>query len=1178
MKKFLLVISAICILSLSTYSQETPFVSGEIIVQLTDDVQSRDIAKQLSTFQGVSTKIKVDRQLSKIASIYLFTYDDSSIPENKVLSHFLSNPAVQIAQFNHIVEDRALPNDPEIGTQWHHVDGSDNDIDSDLAWDITTGGQTTNGDDIVVCVIEGGGTNYNHNDLIANHWTNPGEIDGNGVDDDGNGYIDDFNGWDPVSNTDNIGAGGHGTAVSGMIGAKGNNGIGGAGVNWDVKIMQVEVGGLTEANVIEAYDYPLTMRQLYNNTNGAQGAFVVATNASWGIDNANPVNYPVWCAYYDTIGAEGILNCGATANNNVNVDTNGDMPTGCTSPYMIGVTATNSSDQRTFSGYGINSIDLGAPGESVYLPSGSSGYSSTSGTSFASPCVAGAIALLYSAPCSDIATQALTAPQNTADLVRNYIFNGVDPIASLATEVATGGRLNVRNSIDLLINGCGPLPDCNAVSLGLSTLCEYDGNAVTASITLTPVMSENFCSVQTISYTSGGTPTVIDISSNGINNGDTYTIGGLASNTSYDIFFTTTEGVSSTESITTGDCVSEIPGCTDPGANNYDNTATFDDGSCIFPCNLVTFSVTVDCWGEEVGWSLTDDSDGSVVASLATGTYPSTDFETYTWSDCLEAGCYTMTITDSFGDGLSGASYGSCGTDGNYSMTNDSDGSILFSMGASNYGASITHNFCISTDGGGCTDPTACNYNPTATFDDGSCTVDDECGVCGGTGTAGCTDATACNFDPTAACDDGSCDASGCMDASACNYNAAAVCSGEACIYGPSNDLCANALPLSEGANTIDNSGACQTEGYSVPADGCNVTTGWCNQNGIEVDVFYSFATPSGPAEISLETSFDGTGTLIDTQMAIFSDCGGTLIAANDDGAADLYMSRLDFACGELLPNTTYLVLIDGYAGNQGTATLTLTTDFTNCGVPGCMDPTACNYDASATVDDGSCQTLDCNGDCGGSAVLDNCGVCNGDDSSCSGCTDNAACNYDATATINDGTCEYTSCSGCMDPAADNYDPSATIDDGSCTYPCDNDVEAPVLSETPADITLNCGDDEPSAPTVSAIDNCDASITVNYSEITIPGSGDGYFLERTWSATDASGNSTTYVQTIEFLDNCNPCPADINNNGIVEIADLTMLLGNYDCSSNCVADLDGDNAVTVNDLAVFLQAFGSTCP
>ncbi len=98
----------------------------------------------------------------------------------------------------------------------------------------------------------------------------------------------------------------------------------------------------------------------------------------------------------------------------------------------------------------------------------------------------------------------------------------------------------------------------------------------------------------------------------------------------------------------------------------------------------------------------------------------------------------------------------------------------------------------------------------------------------------------------------------------------------------------------------------------------------------------------------------------------------------------------------------------------------------------GCTDDTACNYNDTATIDDGSCLELDCNGDCGGTSVADDCGVCNGDGSSCRGCTDDTACNYDPASTIDDASCEFDSCAGCTDDTACNYDDTATIDDNSC--------------------------------------------------------------------------------------------------------------------------------------------------
>ncbi len=751
--KRILLFSFFFALIFSAFAQnESPYIKGELIVQLAPGVRTDNLEKDLYRLQGKVSGLKLKKVLSDNQNIVLLDYNAREYPPNYVLDKVRGHEDVLLVQFNHIVQERLTPNDPSLGTQWHHVDASDNDIDSDLAWDITTGGLTQNGDEIVVCVIEGGGSNYNHTDLIANHWVNTGEIPGNGIDDDGNGYVDDYNGWNPVTLNDNVGAGGHGTAVSGMIGAKGNNSNGGVGVNWDVKIMQVGLGSLTEASVISSYEYAFDMRNLYNTTNGAEGAFVVATNASWGIDNANPSSYPVWCAYYDALGAVGILNCGATANNNVNVDSVGDMPTGCSSDYMVAVTATNSSDVRTFSGYGINSIDLGAPGESVFLPSGSSGYSSTSGTSFASPCVAGAIALMYSAPCSDIANLALSNPQAAADLIRTYLFQGVDPVANLATEVATGGRLNVNNSINLLLGNCGPLPPCEPNAIALTPMCYFNelNSTVESGINLQIELTENYCDVEQVCYrqVGAGSYTCIDLQLQGVildNSLNSFTIQNLNSNTNYEVYYTTADGTSAVATTSTLDCVNEIPGCTDNSALNYNANATFDDGSCTYPCVGVDLSILTDCWGEETSWTITD-ANGSVVASVAPNSYG--DQITYNWNQCLEAGCYTFTISDSFGDGLNGALYASCGVNGNYTIT-DVYGNTLVQMATPNFGAQSVHEFCVTyVDLNGCMDPSACNYEPGATTDDGSC----EFSSC-----VGCTNPLASNYDPSASIDDGSC-------------------------------------------------------------------------------------------------------------------------------------------------------------------------------------------------------------------------------------------------------------------------------------------------------------------------------------------------------------------------------------------------------------------------------------
>lgn len=453
----------IALISMSTpLLSQMDYVEDELLVQFEPRSDAEAIVSQYQSVTGVENNLTVEKLLSTPMNIYLLQFDAEATSAKALLRIFRQDKAVLNAQLNHYVYPReTTPNDTEFGEQWHHVnDGSNGgienaDIDSDLAWDITTGGLTALGDTIVACVIEGG--NLLHPDLIGNAWFNYNEIPNNGIDDDENGYIDDYRGWDVESESDEgVYDGPHGTNVMGMIGAKGNNELGAAGANWDIKIMSVSGQSLfDEASVIEAYTYPLVQRQLYNETGGDRGAFVVVTNASWGIDNGNPDDVPLWAAYYDTLGTYGILSCGATANNNVNIDVVGDIPTGVDSEYMVSVTATNNADIRTFSGYGIETVDLGAPGENVFTTAGADGYTNTSGTSFASPLTAGVISLMYSAPCESFAQMVRDNPQLGADYVRYTLFNAVDPVENLADEVLTGGRVNAFNSLELLMSNCG---------------------------------------------------------------------------------------------------------------------------------------------------------------------------------------------------------------------------------------------------------------------------------------------------------------------------------------------------------------------------------------------------------------------------------------------------------------------------------------------------------------------------------------------------------------------------------------------------------------------------------------------------------------------------------------------------------------------------------------------------
>src|SRR5690606_13879813 len=123
-------------------------------------------------------------------------------------------------------------------------------------------------------------------------------------------------------------------------------GLGMTGVNWNVKMLMLGGSSTLESTVVEAYSYVLDMRARYNQSNGAEGAYVVSTNASFGVDNGQPANFPLWCGIYNALGEEGVLNAGATANNNVDVDAVGDIPTACASDFMISVTNSTQTDQK----------------------------------------------------------------------------------------------------------------------------------------------------------------------------------------------------------------------------------------------------------------------------------------------------------------------------------------------------------------------------------------------------------------------------------------------------------------------------------------------------------------------------------------------------------------------------------------------------------------------------------------------------------------------------------------------------------------------------------------------------------------------------------------------------------------------------------------------------------------
>ncbi len=431
-------------------AQENDFIKGELIVKLYHKAEPNEFLATLNQ-DWRSAAPQFSKTLSKSMNIYLLTFDDQIIGTKQMLMHCQNDKRVELVQVNRKAKIRnTTPNDPDYIEQWNM-----DIIGAPEVWDITTGGTTIDGQEIVIAVLDDG-FDLNHPDFANTYWYNEGEIADDGIDNDGNGFIDDFVGWNTDTETDNHPGDNHGTFVAGIAGAKGNNDEGVTGVNWDMKILVISKANQSD-EIIQSYAYIRDFRKLYNDTNGEKGAFIVVTNSSFGINNVFCTDQPIWGAMYDSLGVVGVLSTGATTNANVDVDANGDMPTSCTSEYLISVTNTDRTDTKvTSSGYGTMSIDIGAPGEDVYstINNGAFGFAGD-GTSFSTPHVTGAVALMYSMPCTAILDQAKLNPAQAAASVRDIIYDGATPLVSLENITTTGGRLDLAGSMNILRKICG---------------------------------------------------------------------------------------------------------------------------------------------------------------------------------------------------------------------------------------------------------------------------------------------------------------------------------------------------------------------------------------------------------------------------------------------------------------------------------------------------------------------------------------------------------------------------------------------------------------------------------------------------------------------------------------------------------------------------------------------------
>lgn len=458
----MLILAGFFLINAPLSAQKLDHVQGELLVMFDQKADVRQWARQMQTYRGKKTSLRLKEQISIPLNIWTVEYDFTQVSGYRLLALTGEQPEVLAAQFNHFTEYRAQPNDPSYPQQWPFLNTGQTggapgiDLDIEAAWDQTTGGLTPTGDTIVICVIDDG-LDPTHADFEDNLWINYAEIPDNGIDDDNNGFIDDHKGWNAFLDNDDIDDNNvHGTPVTGLIGAKGNNGVGIAGVNWNVKLMIVAGGANRESENIQAYSYALTHRQRYNETAGQEGAFVVATNFSQGVPIPDDVDeeFPLWCALFDSLGQAGVLNVASAPNEELDIDVKKDFPADCSSEFLVMVTSVNADGQYAGRGYGRQSIDMAAFGEEVWTTTNLNSYGPETGTSFAAPLVSGAIGLLYSSPCLSLQAIADSDPAAAALMVRDYLFEGAVQDPSLTGKVRTEGWLNINNSIQLYLDAC----------------------------------------------------------------------------------------------------------------------------------------------------------------------------------------------------------------------------------------------------------------------------------------------------------------------------------------------------------------------------------------------------------------------------------------------------------------------------------------------------------------------------------------------------------------------------------------------------------------------------------------------------------------------------------------------------------------------------------------------------
>ncbi|HJU91604.1 MAG TPA: S8 family peptidase [Pyrinomonadaceae bacterium] len=411
-------------------SETRSFGRPEVLVKFKSGVS-------LEAIESLTARLN-DRIEDRIENVAGWTSIDDldNADADDIVAKYTSLPEVEYAEPNFDISlsgagplDPILPHDPQFSDQWALANSGQRggkqgaDISATLAWATTTGSE-----DVVVAVLDSG-VDYTHEDLVENMWFRPATMAP--YHDSELGTVDDESGYNAIdSASDPMDDNGHGTHCAGIIGAEGENNVGIAGVNWNIKIMPLKfmnAGGFgTTKDAIEAINYVIDRKKA--------GVNVRIISASWGSTQKSRALEDVIRKAYEN----DILFVAAAGNATTDNDRRPHFPSSYNVPNVISVAALDRNDQLArFSNYGAKSVAIAAPGVEILSTWLGNQYEEKSGTSMATPVIAGVAALILA-----------ENPRMSVDDLRKKLMDSTDPIVALKGKTVSGGRINAAKALE----------------------------------------------------------------------------------------------------------------------------------------------------------------------------------------------------------------------------------------------------------------------------------------------------------------------------------------------------------------------------------------------------------------------------------------------------------------------------------------------------------------------------------------------------------------------------------------------------------------------------------------------------------------------------------------------------------------------------------------------------------